>query len=158
MTRGEKEQMRDRFLKELAEETKLSITQIRKILRESGFTSFEMDKKPTYRATVLAYSGAYRRVEKELTNSSKPQKCLMPNCDGVRVKGDSAFGWICTEGGKRHFLAYTVAQATGQDPKEALITLTDLAGKAAERDEKARQEWLKAMKEDDTTTIEDTEK
>lgn len=159
MTHGQKEEHKNRFLKELAKESGLNISQVRDILKKDGYTHFYEDKKPLYRATVLANSGAYLRVEKELMSGSKPSKCLMPDCEGVRVRGSSTFGWTCTEGGERHFLAYTVAQATGQDPNEALVTLTDLAGKAVERDEKMRQEWLKAMKErDDIITTKDTEK
>jgi hypothetical protein len=148
MTRSELERIKNNFLKELSEETNLSIAQIRKLLADSGITEFHSEKMATYRATVLANAGMYKRVEEKLNESANPQKCLMPDCDGIRVKGRAAFGWTCTEGGKRHYLAWTVAQMTGQDPKEALITLTDLAGKATERDEQARKEWLHKMKED----------
>jgi len=159
MNRQEKEQLRDNFYKELSEESKLSVSDIRKMLKKEGYTSFDYLKKPRYRATVLARAGAWLRVKEALTADTKPSKCLIPNCEGTRVRGSSAFGWTCTEGGNRHYLAYTVAQATGQDPNDALITLTDLTGKAIERDEEARRIWLKSMKErGDTTTTEDTEK
>jgi hypothetical protein len=143
---------KNRFLNELAEESGFSVNKIKQTLAKEGITTYDPEKKATYRATVLAYSDRYNSIGEHLSYTPKPEPCLMPGCKGQRVTKHNA--WVCTEGGRRHYWAVFIAETTGHDAKDVLVTLTDMKEQATERDEAARKLWLEEMskREENTET------
>ena len=146
MANNHLEEQRNAFLKKMCKETGLSTAQIRKILADERVERFNPNNKATYRATILAAAGMYKRIEKKLSDTPKPEACPIPDCKGH--KKDTIMGhWTCTIGGDRHYWVIFVSEATGESLEDVLVSLTDMKGQQEERDKKAREEWLKQMQE-----------
>ena len=139
------EQSRNDFLKDLSKEVGLKVNKIKQILAEQEVTSYDPNKKASYRAIVLAYAQTYRRVEEKMNDSPKMDPCLMPGCKGKRQHVSKDTSWVCTIGGSRHYLAIWVAELTNQKPEDVLVTLTDIKEQATKRDETAQKLWLEEM-------------
>jgi hypothetical protein len=151
MTNNHLEEQCNTFFKKMAKLTKLPVPTVKKILKKRDIVTFNPKHKSEYKATILADAGMYKRIETAMSSTPKPVPCPIPDCKGHKQSTRDSH-WACTVGGIRHYWAEFVAHATKEPIEDVLVTLTDMKMEQEQRDEDARQEWYRRMREDEDTT------
>ena len=107
---------RANFYKWAEDDLGLSRSEVVKILLNHGYESLKESEITTYKAALKLFidkrdgiTEKMAQIAAEREIAKQKRKCWVPGCDGERVYQRRGWGWNCSIGGSRHYIARKTA-------------------------------------------------